>query len=603
MPSLADRLLPDVSDRYRIERELGAGGMANVYLASDLRHDRQVAIKVLRPDLTQGIGTERFLREIRIAAQLYHPHILGVIDSGESNGLLYYVMPYVDGESVRDRLSREGEFPVSHALRILRQVIDALGYAHQRGVVHRDIKPENLLLAGQHAFVADFGVAKALTAATERGAAITTSGVALGTPAYMAPEQAAADPGVDQRADIYAFGVVAYELLTGAPPFARGTTQQILAAHVTSLPTHITDVRPSVPTELGRIVMTCLEKRPADRWQTASELASRLEHVSETPDPTPSVRPAGRVELHEGSFRLSEEVCRKLNRATLNPRIIGDRMQYLENDVDSDILVVFAHGTGLDHRSFAEILAHLPYHGIAPTLYGFEAVGRRRIPMSLEDQVVLLREFITDAAKRLRPKLVILTGFSATADLGFRMIDVPAGEPPLPIDGFLALSPNLSLETCFVTKVLARAHPDNPELFLNDLSTFGAEQETLDDWLNVHEYLVNVVRKFHDDIGPLQRFAAEIMRPFEQPGETVFANWLRIASERVKCLRIIFEETGVTGKMAQQLRLKNLDSTLPGDWYKDESIEIDLGANHFQLMDPDRLLRHLSEMVTTLRPG
>ncbi len=223
------RLATALGDRYRIERELGAGGMATVYLSQDLKHDRPVAIKVLRPDLAAALGPERFLREVKIAANLQHPHILPLNDSGEADGFLYYVMPFVDGISLREKLVRDGELPIPDAVRILRDLADAMAYAHRRGVVHRDLKPENIMLSGRHALVTDFGVAKAVSEATGADS-LTTAGMALGTPAYMAPEQAAADPHVDHRADLYAFGVVAYELLTGQPPFTAATPQALLSA-------------------------------------------------------------------------------------------------------------------------------------------------------------------------------------------------------------------------------------------------------------------------------------------------------------------------------------------------------------------------------------
>ncbi|HEU5050817.1 MAG TPA: protein kinase [Gemmatimonadales bacterium] len=268
-----------LADRYVIERELGQGGMATVYLATDLRHERQVAVKVLRSDLSASIGSERFLQEIRIAARLGHPHILPLHDSGTADGLLYYVMPYIAGESLRQRLARQGELPVADAVRILRDVADALAYAHEHGVVHRDIKPENILLSGRHALVADFGVAKAVSEATGRSQ-LTTAGVALGTPAYMAPEQAVADPHVDHRADIYALGVVGYEMLSGEPPFTGGTPQQVLAAHVTSAPPLLSARRPAIPPLLADALMRCLEKRPADRWQSAGDFLAQLEMLA-----------------------------------------------------------------------------------------------------------------------------------------------------------------------------------------------------------------------------------------------------------------------------------------------------------------------------------
>ena len=274
-----ERIKAALADHYRIERELGAGGMATVYLAHDLKHDRKVAVKVLRQELSATLGSERFAREIAVAARLQHPHILGLLDSGEVDGFFYYVMPYVDGETLRDRLTRGGELPVHEAVRLLGEITDALAVAHKAGVVHRDIKPENILLSGRHAMVMDFGVAKAVTEST--GAhRLTSIGVALGTPAYMAPEQATADPHMDGRVDIYALGVLAYEMLTGQPPFHGLNPQQTLAAHVTQEPTPLGQRRPGLSPVLESVVMRCLAKRPADRFQTADELVTALEPLT-----------------------------------------------------------------------------------------------------------------------------------------------------------------------------------------------------------------------------------------------------------------------------------------------------------------------------------
>ena len=288
MRDLPPRLVTALSDRYRIERELGEGGMATVYLAEDLKHHRKVAIKVLRQELATTLGPERFMREIEIAARLQHPHILPVHDSGEAGGFLFYVMPYVEGESLRQRLTKHGELPIQDAVRLLVEVADALAYAHAHGVVHRDIKPENIMVSGRHALVMDFGVAKAVSEAADRNR-LTTAGVALGTPMYMAPEQASADPDLDQRVDIYALGVLGYELLSGSPPFSGGTPQQILAAQVTTTPEPLTERRPTVSAALGSVIMRALEKRPADRWQTADEMLAQLEPL---PGPSGGMTPA-----------------------------------------------------------------------------------------------------------------------------------------------------------------------------------------------------------------------------------------------------------------------------------------------------------------------
>ena len=276
MPDVQERLRAALADRYRLERELGQGGMATVYLAEDLKHRRKVAVKVLRPELAATLGPDRFFREIEVAAKLQHPHILPLHDSGEAQGFLYYVMPFVEGQNLRGRLNRQGELPVHEAVKLLTEVADALAYAHSQGVVHRDIKPDNVLLSGRHALVTDFGVAKAVSEATGRQA-LTTAGIALGTPAYMAPEQAAADPNLDNRVDIYALGVMGYELLTGRPPFTGVSSQEVLAAHVTQQPEPVANRRPAVPEALGAIIMKCLAKRPADRWQSADEVLTQLE--------------------------------------------------------------------------------------------------------------------------------------------------------------------------------------------------------------------------------------------------------------------------------------------------------------------------------------
>jgi serine/threonine-protein kinase len=255
--------------------------MATVYLAQDLKHDRKVALKILRAELTAAMGTDRFPREIHIVAQLQHPHILPLYDSGEAAGFLYYVMPFVEGESLRARLSRDGQLSIHESVRLLHEITDALAYAHAHGIVHRDIKPDNVMLSGRHAAVTDFGVAKAVSASA--GDKLTTVGIAVGTPHYMAPEQAMAEATVDHRVDIYAVGVLGYEMLTGHPVFEASTAQAILAAHVLEQPKDIRERRPEVPPLLAEALLKCLAKNPADRWQSADELLAQLELVTTTP--------------------------------------------------------------------------------------------------------------------------------------------------------------------------------------------------------------------------------------------------------------------------------------------------------------------------------
>ena len=305
--SFAAQMRGDFADRYAVERELGRGGMATVYLARDLRHDRQVAVKVLESHVAAS-GAERFLREIRIAARLTHPHVLGVHDSGESwdprdgadGRRLYYVMPYVAGETLRARLTREGALPLADAMRLLRELADALAYAHANGVMHRDLKPENVLLSGGHAVVADFGIAKAIAAATSSGdrpdggspkdrrpSTLTATGMAIGTPAYMAPEQAVGDAMMDHRADLYALGLIAYEMVAGTHPFAGRTAQALATAHLTETPQPLAARRSDTPPRIAALVMRLLAKDPAARPQSAEEVVRALDGVPFAPGETP----------------------------------------------------------------------------------------------------------------------------------------------------------------------------------------------------------------------------------------------------------------------------------------------------------------------------
>jgi len=278
MPELIDRLQAALGESYKIKSELGGGGMSRVFVAEEVELGRTVVVKVLPPDLAAGLNVDRFRREIQMAARLQHPHIVPVLSAGAKDGLLYYTMPFIQGESLRARLSRSGELPVAEAARILREVADALEYAHENGIVHRDIKPENVLLSRNHALVMDFGVAKALSEATGQ-TNLTSVGVALGTPTYMSPEQATADPMTDHRSDIYSLGVLGYELLAGRPPFTGNTPQQVLAAQVTEAPVPITKHRANIPPILSVVIMKSLEKKPADRYQGAGEVREQLEIV------------------------------------------------------------------------------------------------------------------------------------------------------------------------------------------------------------------------------------------------------------------------------------------------------------------------------------
>src|SRR4051812_1434119 len=276
----AAHLTTALAGRYTIEREVGQGGMATVYLARDIKHDRHVALKVLHPDLAAALGAERFLAEIKTTANLQHPHILPLHDSGEADGHLFYVMPFVAGETLRARITREQLLPVDDALRIAREVASALDYAHRHDVVHRDIKPENILLHDGSALVADFGIALAVQSAG--GQRMTQTGLSLGTPQYMSPEQAMGERDITARSDVYALGAVTYEMLVGEPPFSGPTAQAIVAKVITDEPRPLMPQRKSIPAPVEAAVLTALQKLPADRFGTAAEFSTALDALEPT---------------------------------------------------------------------------------------------------------------------------------------------------------------------------------------------------------------------------------------------------------------------------------------------------------------------------------
>jgi serine/threonine protein kinase len=592
-----ERLRAALGDVYRIERELGAGGMGTVFLAEDLRHGRKVAIKVLRPDFAASAGRDRFLREIRIAAGLQHPNIVGLIDSGGAGDLLYFVMPYVEGSTLRVRLARDGELPIAEGLRLLREIAEALAYAHGRGVVHRDVKPENVLFVAGHAQLADFGVAKAL-ADPDLDAAETATGVAVGSPGYMAPEAAAGAASVDHRADIYAFGVLAFEVLTGQHPFLGTEPARSRRAQPSEPAAPIRELRPGVPAELDELVLRCLATRPADRWQSASELARRLDLLlSSAGGPAAA---SGAHELTVGRFKLTEEVCRKLRRSSFSPRMIGDEIEYLDNGVSSDVLVCFVHAIGLDAADFEPHLRSLPYRGIAPTLYGFEPARRRRFTLPLADHLLLVRELVDAVAARQLPSTILLVGFSSGADVALRLAIAAASAPAGHVDGVLALGCNLARETCFVTEILARLEDGEGAGILADLHALAASIHDLDEWLSIHAYLVRMLGKFRLQVDPLRAFARDVVEPFLEPGDDPFARWYREVGAAGTAVTCLFEDTETCNRLLRDVQLRNLDARVLGERYREGSLVIVPETNHFDLLAPDLVLRHLDELVRTI---
>ncbi len=588
---------------YEILAPIGAGGMGEVYRARDTRLQRDVAVKVILAENSRDPEhILRFEHEARAAGALSHPNVCAILDVGTHDESPFVVMELLEGESLRAKLAA-GAIPLRKALEYGAQAAEGLSAAHAKGIVHRDLKPENLFVTREgRVKVLDFGLAKlkrreglATPGETVVSLAATGDGAILGTSAYMSPEQIRGEP-VDDRTDVFALGVVLHEMLTGEMPFRGATAIEVMSAILHQDPAPLATLRPDAPPYLARILRRCLAKDPERRIQTSKDLRNELEDVLHelglaSPGDPSAEKPQGQPV--ERQFVLTAEHVRQLE--VRNPRLIGFPMFYLDNQVESETLVVLLHGLGGDYRRFEPALRALPCRAVSVSLPGFAEGDTHRPVIGMEDHSRLLRILLKDLVREQRPVTTILVGHSAGADQYLRMIDSEEGAG-VDVDALIALGPNVSLDTCFVSRLYTALDAANPEAILDTLKSLGANTRPLSAWLVVQGYLCNTFMKFGSDLAPLKHYAAEVVAPFERPGEPL-ADWYRAAKAQLRCVRLVFsdQEAGP----AEALLARHLEQNVLGDEFSEDSYLIE-PVHHAALLEAGLVRRHVESVLGQL---
>ncbi len=587
--------------RYEVTGKLGEGGMGVVWRAVDRSLGREVALKLLPEAVADDADRlARLHHEARVLASLSHANIATLYGLEEVGGQAFLVLQLVSGADLQERIAR-GPMPVDEVVDVAVQICDALAAAHAAGIVHRDLKPSNIRLdASGTVKVLDFGLAKAwqrrapardgdASSTPTRVPEATVAGMVLGTAAYMAPEQARGGE-VDNRSDIWSFGVVLWEMLAGAPPFRGATVADLIAAVLREeppwerLPSH-------VPDSLRRLLRRCLRRDPARRLHHIVDARLELEEARE---PSPRTSAATPTRTTARAWTLSSELCRRLDRAHLDPGIIGDQLHYLDNGRRSDVLVAYLPGFGFGHGTFERVLEQSPYRGIAISPYGFQESCRRRIPLPFADHLTILRAFLAHTVAEIWPKVTILVGYSSGGDVAMRLV-AEGGVGPDLVSGLLSISPNLDLGTCFVSLRVARV-TDGRQL-LDVVREVAAAATTPQEWLALVPYLSELMRKYHADMAALRRHALDITDPFHTDGDSPFAGWYRAVKDAAVPLRVVF--AGVDGEQRplRQTLLGQVDRQILGPHFDHGDIVSEHDCSHLDLMDPDLITRHTEALL------
>lgn len=594
--------------RYTITGRIGAGGMGEVYRAEDESLKRTVALKFLLPELSRTPEyRDRFMQEARAAARLDHPNIVTVHEVGEYEGVPYCVMSYVDGLSLAERKAVR-VIPISRIIEYGIQVAEGIAAAHDGGITHRDLKPGNIIVSDAGSvYIVDFGLA--VVADVEAGddaeatvTRLTAAGAPAGTVPYMSPEQLQAGP-IGPHVDIFALGVTLYELTCGVHPFAAESPAETAAGILRDEPADVQTHRPDAPYDLKRIIHRCLRKEPSRRFQSARDVRNELLDLQELMKDTgydaheQAAPGSPRQSLEEKGFTLTAEMVRELE--AKSPKMIGDQLVYLDNRRDSDVLVIYMHAWGLDHRHTADFLASLPYRCVAPTLYGFDYNSRHRLPLSLEDQSKLLRKLFAHIYQTIRPKHVVVMGFSSGADHALHLLTSDI-DPGLPVSGLVSFGCNVSLESCFLSARFAELSGSNPEELLEDMKRIGNSTQSVGEWLKFHEYMVDVFSKFGDNVDPLRALGKGIVAPFRERDWRQFAAWYRTMTERYDHVRFVIDRDDFD--RIDFILEQHLEENVLGDNFREDSI-IKENISHIELASVEIAMKHTTGVVEEIQAG
>ncbi|MDX1630763.1 MAG: serine/threonine-protein kinase [Thermoanaerobaculia bacterium] len=600
---------------FRITAELGKGGMGEVWRAEDTRLGREVALKILpRAFVEDSERLARFQREAKVLASLNHPNIAAVHEVREEEGVHFLVMELAPGETLAHRIER-GPIPVDEAVAIALQIAAGLEAAHERKIVHRDLKPANIKVDSRgRVKILDFGLAKALGPGREGGSGpgetaaptatfpSTDPGTVLGTAAYMSPEQARGET-VDGRTDLWALGSILFEMLSGRRLFEAGSLADTLAA-VLEAPIDLEALPGATPPPVRRLLRRLLQRdldlrlrHPGDAWLELRDAREQEPERSRSPAPEDPVEPPP---ARSGSFVLSMEICRHLDRESLVPEMIDDSLELLDNERESEVLAVYLPSLGADRELFREIVERSSFRGLAVTPYGWEEDADLRPPIPLRDHLTILARLVEDAVSRIRPRDTILVGFSSGSDMALRLPSEAAVEVPS-LDGILALGPNLNLDTAFYTSRLASIRSKSSGEMLDTLREIGSSTDSVEEWAMLVPYLRKVALKFGSDVGTLQKVAAEIVAPFEDADDPPFAAWYRSVRQQGIEVRALFSNATFDREGLAELRMDHLDSGILGPDFQESDLVTERDRNHFELLDAELVETRIGELVEAIR--